>query len=417
MLSRQKNENHLLSILTVPIFLFMFVKSLYSHFYLAFSHTTRIPLLYEQAWTSRWTESSKWKPKAEMGAWKHTAGEWYADEADKGIQTSEDARFYGISAKLDKPFKSADKDLVIQYSVKHEQNLDCGGAYIKLLPGGSKFDTAKFGGETPYSVMFGPDICGSSNKKTHVILNYDKKEDNLLIKKEVSTETDDLTHLFTLILKTDNTFEVLIDNKSVRKGKLEDEFDFLPPKEIKDPEASKPEDWVDEAQMPDPEDIKPEGYDDISEEIPDPEAEKPEDWDDEDDGEWEAPMIDNPEYKGPWEPKMIDNPEYKGKWKHPKIPNPEYAYDDAMYKVCSEECTHVGFELWQVKTGTLFDDIIVTDSLEEAQKFAEETFFKKQDAEKEMYDKIQQEKKDTEMEDVGGEDMGDDDYDGYEDEF
>ncbi len=27
-------------------------------------------------------------------------------------------------------------------------------------------------------------------------------------------------------------------------------------------------------------------------------AKKPDDWDDEEDGEWEAPMIDNPEYKG-----------------------------------------------------------------------------------------------------------------------
>merc|ERR1712179_436628 len=44
-----------------------------------------------------------------------------------------------------------------------------------------------------------------------------------------------------------------------------------------------------------------------------------------------------------------------------------------MYKVCKEGCTHVGFELWQVKSGTIFDDIIITDSLEEAKAFAEET--------------------------------------------
>ena len=31
--------------------------------------------------------------------------------------------------------------------------------------------------------------------------------------------------------------------------------------------------------------------------IPDRDAKKPEDWDDDIDGEWEAPMIDNPEYK------------------------------------------------------------------------------------------------------------------------
>ena len=36
---------------------------------------------------------------------------------------------------------------------------------------------------------------------------------------------------------------------------------------------------------------------DKPEHIPDPEATKPEDWDDDTDGEWEPPMISNPEYK------------------------------------------------------------------------------------------------------------------------
>jgi len=368
----------------------------------------------DDAWTSRWTIPSKWKGKSELGEWKHTAGEWYGDAEDKGIQTSQDARFYGISAPLSSTFTSADKDLVIQYSVKHEQDLDCGGAYIKLLPGGDKFDSDSFGGDTPYAVMFGPDVCGTSNKKTHVILHYEPKDENFLIKKEVPTETDDLTHLYTFILKPDNTFEVRVDNKAVREGKLEEEFDFLPPKEIKDPDASKPADWVDQAKIADPEDVKPEGYDDIPEEIADPDASKPDDWDDEDDGEWEPPMIDNPEYKGPWKPKMIDNPDYKGKWVHPKIDNPDYKYDEEMYKVCKGGCTHVGFELWQVKTGTLFDDIIVTDSIEEAEAYAKETFFKKKDAEKAMYDKIQDEKKGAEDDEDDDEDM---DFGGMGDEF
>jgi len=372
---------------------------------------------FDNDYTKRWVESSKWKPKAEMGKFEHTAGEWYGDKEDKGIQTSEDARFYGISAKMDKTFTSAGKDLVLQYTVKHEQNLDCGGAYIKLMPG--NVDQAKFGGDTPYSVMFGPDICGSSNKRTHVILHSNPKDENLLVKKDVSTETDELTHLYTLVVKADNTFDVLIDNKSVRSGKLEEEFDFLEEKEIKDPDASKPKDWVDESKIADPEDEKPDGYDEIPDEIPDPDASKPDDWDDEDDGDWEPPMIDNPDYKGPWSPKMIDNPDYKGGWVHPKIPNPEYKYDDTMYQVCKDGCNYVGFELWQVKTGSLFDDIIITDSLEEAQQFAEETYFKKKEGEKNMYDKIQEEKREAEMADMDDDDMDDDeeDLDGFEDEF
>jgi calreticulin len=316
---------------------------------------------------------------------------------------------------MDKPFVSGDKELVIQYSVRHEQKLDCGGAYIKLLPGGDAFDADKFGGDTPYAIMFGPDICGSANKRTHVILNYPPKNENLLISKEIPPEKDNLSHLYTLVIRPDNTFEVFVDNKSVRSGKLEDEFDFLEPKQIKDPDAKKPADWVDVKKIPDPEDKKPEGYDDIPKEIPDPEATKPEDWSDEDDGQWEPPMIDNPEYKGEWKPKMIDNPEYKGKWEHPMIDNPDYKYDPDMYKVCKDGCTHVGFELWQVTAGTMFDDILVTDSLEEAQKFGEETFFKKKDAEKASYDKFKEEEKKKEADEEPEIDLSE--FEGMGDEF
>lgn len=269
--------------------------------------------------------------------------------------------------------------------MKHEQDLDCGGAYIKLL---GDIDQSKFGGDTPYQIMFGPDICGPSNKKTHVIFNYPPKNDNLLIKDQVKVESDNLSHLYTLVVKPDNTFEVLIDLESVKSGNLADNWDFLLPKEIKDPAVSKPADWVDKKKIPDPEDKKPEGYDDIPKEIPDPEATKPEDWDDEEDGEWEAPSIPNPEYKGAWKPKMIPNPEYKGEWVHPLIPNPDFVEDPELHVRC-KDCTHIGFELWQVKSGTIFDDIIVTDSLEEAKAYAAETFSKKQGPEKEKYEAAQ----------------------------
>jgi len=345
----------------------------------------------DASWSKRWVTSDMGgKPAAEIGEFKQTAGEWFGDASDKGIQTSEDARFYGISAKMDSPFTNKDKELVLQMSVKHEQDLDCGGAYIKLM--GPDVDQAKFGGETPYQIMFGPDICGYSNRKTHAIFNYEPKNENLLIKDELKVETDKLTHLYTLVVKPDNTFEVFIDLESVRNGSLEAGWDFLLPKEIPDPAISKPADWVDEKKIADPDDKKPDGYDDIPAEIPDPDAKKPDDWDDEEDGEWESPNIDNPEYKGPWSPKMIDNPAYKGEWEHPLIPNPDYKEDKELYMRC-KDCTHVGFELWQVKSGTIFDDIIVTDSFKEAKEYAEKTFAKKKGPEKEMYDAKEAEKK------------------------
>jgi len=369
----------------------------------------------DDSWEKTWTVPTDWKPSEEMGLWKLTTGEYYGNKDDNGLQTSEDARFYGLSAKLEKTFiNDVQKNLVIQYSVKNEHKMDCGGAYLKLLSGGNNFNYSKFGGETPYAIMFGPDICGST-KRTHAILHYAKKDSNLLISKDIPVQNDKFTHLYTLVIKPDNTFEVFIDNKSVRKGNLDDEFDFLEPKEIDDPAISKPKDWVDQKKIPDPDDKKPDGYDDILEEIPNPDARKPDDWDDEDDGKWEAPMIDNPAYEGPWSPKMIDNPDYKGPWENPTIPNPDYIYDNSMYAVCANGCTHIGFELWQVKSGTIFDDIIVTDSLKEAQKFAEETYFRKKDGEKKMEKKAKEVKRKTDeasvseeedisgLDDIGGE--------------
>merc|ERR1711871_727926 len=223
--------------------------------------------------------------------------------------------------------------------------------------------------------MFGPDICGSSTKKTHVIFNYKGK--NLDKKKEVRCESDTLSHLYTLIVKPDNTYEVQIDMNKVDSGSLEEGWDFLEPKQIRDPDEKKPEDWVDEEMMDDPEDKKPEGYDDIPAKIADPKATKPDDWDDESDGTWEAPQIDNPDYKGVWEAKLIANP--------------KYAPDDKLYKY--DKFSTVGIDVWQVKSGTIFDNILITDDVAYAKEHAEKTWKAQKDGEKAAKEKADEEKR------------------------
>merc|ERR1711871_968279 len=309
---------------------------------------------------SRWTQSTA---KDGLGAMKISAGKYFGDEeAGKGLQTSQDAKFYAISTKM-KEFSSQGKTVVIQFSVKHEQDIDCGGAYLKL----GAFDQAKFESSSEYNIMFGPDICGSATKKTHVIFNYKGK--NLDKKKEVRCESDTLSHLYTLIVKPDNTYEVQIDMNKVDDGSLEEGWDFLEPKQIRDPDEKKPEDWVDEAEMDDPEDKKPEGYDDIPAKIADPKATKPDDWDDESDGEWEAPQIDNPDYKGEWKAKRIKNPDYKGVWAPKKIANPAYVDDDQLYSY--DSFAFVGIDIWQVKSGTIFDNLLITDDVDAAKAAAD----------------------------------------------
>ncbi|TYZ63271.1 hypothetical protein PybrP1_010872 [[Pythium] brassicae (nom. inval.)] len=316
----------------------------------------------DAAWASRWV-ASEWKPSSEVGAFAHVGGAHFADAEDKAIKTSEDARFYALSAKFDKPLNNKDKDLYLSYLVQHEQKIDCGGAYIKLLP--ATVDQSKFGGDSPYAVMFGPDICGAT-RKTHAILNYarpGKDAVNMDHTLEIRAESDSDAHLYSFVLKKDNTYDVLVDGKSVQSGAMATSWPFQPEKKIKDPSKSKPADWVDDKMMADPADVKPAGWDDVPRTIPDPDAAKPEDWDDEDDGEWEPATIENPAYKGEWQPKLIENPLYKGEWEHPLIDNPEYFEDAALYNV-AKDVGAIGFELWQVKSGTLFDDILVTDDAE-----------------------------------------------------
>jgi calreticulin len=357
-----------------------------------------------EGWEQRWVTSKSKEADGTLGKFEWTAGK-YHDESDKGIQTSEDAHFYQISAAM-KEFSNEGKDLVIQYSVKHDQKLDCGGAYVKILPAG--LDQENFNGDSPYNIMFGPDVCGNT-KRVHVIFNY--KGQNHLIKQEIRPEMDEFTHVYTLIVKPDNSFRVLIDNKEVRSGKITDEFDVLPPTTIPDPDAKKPSDWVDQKEVADPAAVKPEDWDTISAEIPDANAKKPEDWDDELDGEWEVPMIDNPEYKGEWKAPMIANPAYQGEWVHPKIDNPAYKNDETLYRYQSSK--FIGIEIWQVKSGTIFDNILVTDDAALAKEWAERSVHAQED-EKTAKDAKKSSKSDDDDEsDEVDEDIEDFDFDDF----
>jgi len=276
---------------------------------------------------------------------------------------------------------------VIQYVAKFTQKIDCGGGYLKIGPSPAPKD--EFHGDTNYNIMFGPDFCGPSTKKVHVIFNY--KDKNHLIKKTIAPKEDQLSHLYTLIVKPDQTYQVLIDEVEAASGKLSEDWDFLPAKEIKDPSKSKPSDWVDEAEMDDPADTKPASWDNTPKQVRDPEANKPDDWDDALDGEWEAPMIDNPEYKGEWKAKRIANPAYKGAWVHPMIPNPDYKEDDQIYAY--KDFSWIGIDVWQVKSGTNFDSIYVGDDVEEAKAYGKKMWADHKDAEKKRFDKIEEERK------------------------
>merc|ERR1712066_981052 len=239
------------------------------------------------------------------------------------------------------------------------------------------------------------------------------KGKNVLKKSDLpyKQDGDGTSHLYRLVVKPDNTVRVEIDEEKIYEGSIKEDWEVLKPKEISDPDDKKPSDWVDDSMMDDPEDKKPDDW--VEEKrIVDPEAKKPDDWDDEEDGDWEAPMKDNPAFKGEWMVKRISNPAYKGFWEAKKIANPEYVDDDSVYKF--DAFGFIGFDLWQVKGNTIFDNIILTDDVAEADSFAKkwkdlsavEKAKKKEDddAKKAEEDSKKSESKDSKEEDDDDED-------------
>jgi len=246
-------------------------------------------------------------------------GEWGVSAGNTTVQFAEDlalelkneAKKHGIAAAIDGGVAAVEgQPLVIQYEVRLENTHSCGGLYIKLLSGDS-LDLTKFDGASPYSIMFGPDHCGGTNK-VHFILRHKNLKTGEFEEKHAknppsAVTSDKKTHLYKLVINADNTYEFFIDQESKGKGNLLDDMQpaINPPKLVDDPSDSKPEDWVDEAKINDPAASKPDDWDedapkmildeeavipsewreDEPDEVADPDAKMPEDWDEEEDGD------------------------------------------------------------------------------------------------------------------------------------
>lgn len=371
----------------------------------------------------------RWKPShakkddefSYVGEWKFEEPSVYPGfKGDRGLVVKSPAAHHAISAKLPKPLDNTGKTLVAQYEVKLQKGLECGGAYMKLLSENAELHAEEFSNETPYQIMFGPDKCGTTNK-VHVIIKrknpYSGEYEEKHLALPPPARMGQTSNLYTLVIHPNQEFEVRINGDVVRAGNLIEPGTFKPsfdaPEEIVDEQDVKPDDWADEPlmddpdraekpedwdenaplQIPDPDAEMPEEWDeDMEQYIPDPTAEKPEDWDDEEDGEWIAPMIPNPDCVdgcGPWEAPLIRNPNYKGKWVQPKIDNPNYKgewkprmianpnyYEDKTPSNL-EPIGAIGFELWTMQKDILFDNIYLGHSVEEAEFIGNSTFIPK----------------------------------------
>ncbi|KAG7978580.1 hypothetical protein I3843_05G089400 [Carya illinoinensis] len=302
---------------------------------------------FDESFDGRWIVSQKDEYE---GVWKHSKSEGHDDY---GLLVSEKARKYAIVKELDQVLSLKDGTVVLQFEVRLQDGLECGGAYLKYL--------------RPQEAGWQP-----KEKKKANFLSGDDFEPPLIPAKTIPDPDD-------------------------KKPEDWDERAKIP-----DPEAVKPDDWDEDAPMEieDTEAVKPEGWlDDEPEEIDDPDAAKPEDWDDEEDGEWEAPKTDNPKcevapgcgvwkrpmkrnpaYKGKWHAPLIDNPNYKGIWKPQDIPNPDYF---ELEKPDFEPIAAIGIEIWTMQDGILFDNILIAGDEKVAESYRLTAWKPKFEAEKE----------------------------------
>lgn len=190
--------------------------------------------------TGKWVLSTNSKylgqPVKVMAAGDDVIGQ----ENDKGVQLTQEMKHYGFGAKMATPIAiGGGKDLIVQYELKFVDTLNCGGAYIKLLRGGVE-SISQLDNSSPYTIMFGPDRCGGTNK-VHFIVQHrnpvtDKWEEKHF-NETIPVKSDKKTHLYSLILRADNSFTILVDNKLAREGSLLTHMTpaINPPAQIDDP--------------------------------------------------------------------------------------------------------------------------------------------------------------------------------------
>jgi calreticulin len=347
---------------------------------------------FERGWENRWKKPTHLRKGVQFGRVRISAGNFWGDEKiQRGMETIDSKRNYLFYSNLTHRFDSRHRDLIVQYTVRMSYFADCGGQYLKLLS--SDTDPTKFSNETEYLLMFGPDICGATFRRTHVIIGHQGRTYPTL--RPPNCFKDHLTHAYTLILRRNNTMEVLIDNEIMDEAQFSDRFMIPPTRSIPDPQSRKPADWDDDEWIVDPNDIKPKNWVE-AEFISDPNAFKPPSWDDS--VTWAPPMVKNPEYIGEWAPKVIANPKYKGIW-HPKLIAADVEHDPTFGRF--PQIGYLGLEFFHNTPNTIFDNFLITDDEGYAAKMLDEVFLSIREQEVKNFDAHQQRRrKEKEIEEI-----------------
>ncbi|RYR16605.1 hypothetical protein Ahy_B04g073638 isoform C [Arachis hypogaea] len=266
------------------------------------------------------------------------------DPDDKGIQTSNDAKHFAISAKIPE-FTYKNRTLVLQYSIKFEQDIKCGGGYIKLLSG--FVNQKKFGSDTPYRYMWNR----HKEAPCHILIPGSK----------LSHQEGPAT--------LDASYSVLIDNRErdsgsiLKTGTEGNTLKTLMMSNLRDMIQSQPLKTRMKRKM-------------VS-------------------GGHQKYQIRHTKDHG--KERKSRTLTTKGSGKTPWIGNPEFEDDPDLYVL--KPIQYVGIEVWQVKGGSVFDNILICDDPDYARQVVDEVFANRE-IEKEAFEEAEKVRKAKEEEEA-----------------
>jgi len=322
---------------------------------------------------------------------------------------------FAISSSSPDVLNFSGKTMVLQYELRAPRNIRCSGLYIKLFFGPG-FKPNALSNKTLPAIVFGPDFCGKKNEIMFIFSHLNQKThqyEEKTMTNPTKFNNDGLNHLFTLIIRPNNTYEILIDNNSAKKGSFFSDFHppVIPFAKIPDPKIKKPSDWDERETIVDEYAQKPSDWDEdqpmfiLDESFPMPDGwlndeppyirdltvQQPKEWDDSFFGPFIPPMIPNPrcknaigcgkyvqpmrknpKFKGKWSKPIISNPNFKGKWNPPLIDNPFFFVDKDPYLISPIQ--GIGFELLSVDGGIAFRNILLSNDEESVKQWNNETF-------------------------------------------
>ena len=239
---------------------------------------------------------------------------------EKALVMKSKTGYGAVSTKLKSPISFQNKTFILQYEMRPEIGLSCTGTYIKLFSD-PNFNEDTLTNKTPFTIMFGPDKCGTASNKIQFIWNYYHQKHKHYIEKQLKEPphfpTDPYNHLYTLIIRSDNSYSILLDNIMAKNGSLF--FDFNPPLEKR--------------------------------------------------------LIDDPNDKKP------NN--FKGNWKPRKIKNPYYIVDLKMNEL--SPITALGFEILVNNRDIAFMNILIAHDEKAVMQWNKDNFLVRQKLQKERY--------------------------------